>query len=117
MTPGRAARAWLVALGGVALAACAHHETLDDRACTEAGAELTYEGFGRDFFDRWCVRCHGGGEGYSSRAFTTVEAIRGARDRIFVNAAGDNTAMPPGPDDPPRADRERLADWLACGAK
>jgi hypothetical protein len=37
-------------------------------------------------------------------------------DRIFARAAGDNTSMPPGPDDPPEAERAMLAEWLACGA-
>lgn len=46
----------------------------------------------------------------------TVEAIRGQADRIFINAAADNTFMPPGPDGPSPAEREQLADWLACGA-
>ncbi|MCC6646190.1 MAG: hypothetical protein IT374_11530 [Polyangiaceae bacterium] len=98
-------------------AACGPPETLGERACTAEGAKLTYESFGRGFFDRWCVRCHGAGEGYSSRSFTSVEAIRAARERIFVNAVGDDPPMPPGPDDPPVAEREQLADWLACGAR
>lgn len=117
MTRWRAVAAWLTAACCAAAAACARPETLDDRACTEAGARLSYETFGRDFFERWCVRCHGGGEGYSSRSFTSVEAIRAARERIFVNAVDDNPPMPPGPNDPGRAERDKLGDWLACGAR
>lgn len=105
-----------LALIGLVALACEGPETLDDRPCTPRGAALTYDGFGRGFFARWCVTCHGAGEGKSSRSFTTLESIRAARARIFVNAAADNTAMPPGPDDPPRDEREQLADWLACGA-
>lgn len=98
------------------LAACEEEEKLEDRACPP-GSTLTYETFGRAFFERWCVRCHGGPNGYSGRAFVTVELIRADRERIFVNAAGRNDTMPPGPDDPPREERERLAEWLACGAR
>ena len=35
-------------------------------------------------------------------------------DRIFVRAAATNDSMPPGPDDPPQAERDDLAEWLAC---
>jgi len=91
-------------------------ETLDDHPCPPGGTTLTYENFGRQFFDLNCVYCHGGANAYSSRSFTTVESIRASRDRIYVNAAGDNTTMPPGPYDPPLEERNKLAEWLACGA-
>ncbi len=80
------------------------------------GNKLTYDNFGKDFFASYCVRCHGGPNGYSSRALNTVESIRASRERIFANAIGDNPPMPPGPDDPPEHLRRDLADWLACGA-
>lgn len=89
---------------------------LDEGACPPEGTALTYEGFGRQFFGAYCVRCHGGPDGYSSRSYTTLESIRADRERIFVNAAADNTYMPPGPDDPGEAQREDLAEWLRCGA-
>jgi len=76
----------------------------------------TYENFGRRFFTEHCFRCHGGSGGYSSRTFTSLQSIRDNKDRIFLNSALDNTAMPPGPDDPPESERRALADWLACGA-
>jgi mono/diheme cytochrome c family protein len=101
----------------MAMAGCHSDETIADRSCPPGGTTLTYESFGKPFFDRWCVQCHGAGNAYSSRSFTTVDTIRAQRDRIFVNAAGDNTTMPPGPDDPPLDEREKLAEWLACGAK
>jgi len=48
--------------------------------------------------------------------FDTVAEIREHRESIFAQAAGPNDAMPIGPDDPPRAERDKLATWLACGA-
>lgn len=88
---------------------------LEDHPCPP-GNTLTYQNFGQDYFQSYCVRCHGGPNGYSSRAFTTVESIRADRERIFTNATGDNPPMPPGPDDPPEKLRQDLANWLACGA-
>jgi mono/diheme cytochrome c family protein len=89
---------------------------MDQHPCPPEGTTLTYDNFGQDFFAQNCVSCHGGPNGYSSRSFTSVDAIRAQRDRIFINAAADNAFMPPGPDNIPRADRDKLADWLACGA-
>ena len=97
-------------------AACKVGTTIDEHPCPPGGTSLTYQNFGEGFFDAYCIRCHGGPNGYSSRAFTTVDDIRANADRIFANAAADNTAMPPGPDGPPASERAELADWLACGA-
>jgi hypothetical protein len=99
----------------LALPACSA-EKIGDHPCPPGGTTLTYENFGKKFFEANCVSCHGGTGGYSSRSYTTVDSIRADRDRIFINAADDNTTMPPGPDDPPEADRRKLGEWLACGA-
>lgn len=109
-------RALVFALALGALAACGGADEIGDHPCPPGGTKLTYDNFGKAFFEGWCVRCHGGANGYSSRAFTSVDTIRSQRDRIYANAAAGNTAMPPGPDDPSDADRDKLAEWLACGA-
>lgn len=69
----------------------------------------------------YCQSCHGartedrkGAPG--SYDFGTVSDIRNYRTRIFSRAAADNATMPLGPEDPSSEERERLADWLACGA-
>jgi hypothetical protein len=104
------------------LTACGKGETtIDERPCPSGGTALTYENFGRTFLDQYCQVCHGKAgtdrngapSGYD---FRDVESVRSLKDRIFARAAADNTSMPPGPDDPPRDERERLAEWLACGA-
>lgn len=102
------------------LPAC-HVEQLDEHPCPTGGTTLTYESFGRGFFAANCDRCHSAPIGSRQGApieysFGTVEAIRPYRARIFADSAGANDSMPPGPDDPPLAEREKLADWLACGA-
>jgi hypothetical protein len=106
----------LVVVVAAALGACSGAATIDEHPCPPGGTQLTYASFGKDFFESYCVRCHGGPNAYSSRSFTSVELIRASRERIYANAAGENTAMPPGPDDPPRDLRDNLATWLACGA-
>jgi uncharacterized membrane protein len=48
--------------------------------------------------------------------FDTHDQVYALRERIFLRAAGDNTSMPPGPDDPSAEERDRLAEWIACDA-
>lgn len=99
----------------LALPAC-HIDDPSDHPCPPGGTTLTYQDFGARFFAEYCVHCHGGPNSYSSRAFVTVESIRSQRDSIYRNAARGNDAMPPGPDEIPAAERERLGEWLSCGA-
>lgn len=105
-----------VALVGSALAASCGWEEMADYPCPPGGTTLTYDNFGKQFFAGYCVTCHGGPNGYSSRSFTDVATIRAQAADIFRNAARDNTTMPPGPDDPPKDQRYMLGEWLACGA-
>ena len=95
--------------------------TIDQYPCPPGGTQLTYENFGGDFMSRYCERCHAGNSPNRMGAppdyvFDTHAEVFAARDRIFANAAADNTSMPPGPDDPPKVERDKLAEWLACGA-
>jgi uncharacterized membrane protein len=95
--------------------------TIDERTCPPEGTKLTYANFGKGFIDENCQSCHGqsrddrkGAPG--SYDFGSVDDVRVHKSRIFARAAADNTTMPPGPDDPPEHEREKLAEWLACGA-
>lgn len=115
-----APRALSAVLAGLALAACTP-TTIEERACPPGGTTLTYASFGEAFLATHCQTCHGATSGRregapSSYDFGSLEEVRRVRDRIFVRAAADNVTMPPGPDDPSPADREKLAEWLACGA-
>ena len=107
------------------LAACGGEEpagsTLAGRPCPE-GSVLTWENFGAPFLRNWCTGCHsadvagparyGAPEGVD---FDTLGAARGWRERIHARAGDANTAMPPA-GGPTSEERERLAEWLACGA-
>lgn len=105
----------------VLLLASCKETTIEDRTCPPQGTKLTYETFGQTFMADHCQTCHGaptkdrrGAPG--SYDFGSVDDVRLHKARIFSRAAADNTTMPPGPDDPPEAEREKLAEWLACGA-
>ena len=116
----RALRILSLSALGVVLASCVY-ETIDQSPCPPGGTQLTYANFGKGFMDQWCQSCHGsmavtrlGAPG--EFIFDNIEEIQRHRDRIFVRAAATNDSMPPGPMDPSIADRNRLAEWLACGA-
>lgn len=109
----------VVALG-TALLSCGF-VSIDERPCPPGGTTLTYANFGADFLGRYCQSCHAASalERHGAPGefiFDTVEQVRRHRARIFARSAATNDSMPPGPDDPPLAERERLAEWLACGA-
>jgi uncharacterized membrane protein len=108
-----------LALGG---AACGDSSSgIEEYPCPQGGTKLTYESFGKTFMADHCERCHGASVKERNGApgnyvFDTHEQVIDHKDRIFARAAGDNDSMPPGPDDPPEAEREHLAEWLACDA-
>jgi mono/diheme cytochrome c family protein len=63
-----------------------------------------------------CNRCHGGGE---SPNLTTQSAVQSNRDSIDKQAAAGpnatNTYMPEG-GSVSLEERQKLGEWLACGA-
>jgi mono/diheme cytochrome c family protein len=85
--------------------------------CPEASS-LTYESFGQDFFQKNCLACHGA-NGPESPKLDTLAKIRESSALIDkVAAAGPNsvnTVMPEG-GSVDTAEREKLGQWLACGA-
>ena len=105
----------------LALGACNGEKSLEEYPCPPEGTKLTYTSFGAGFMGANCQTCHGAPtddrkgapSGYD---FGTLDGVREHRARIFARAAGKNDSMPPGPDDPPEAERTKLAEWLACGA-
>jgi uncharacterized membrane protein len=116
--PGRLAPASLV-LASLVLAGC--ESSWETAACPEEGTELTYESFGQSFMMVHCQTCHassiddrkGAPVGIS---FDTREEVVEWIDRIYERSAGENVSMPPGPEDPSLEERDKLAEWLACGA-
>lgn len=107
---------------GIFTASCgAFYTDIEDYPCPPAGTMLTYQGFGADFMEKHCQSCHGSKSPNRYGApgefiFDEYDQIHSRADRIFARAAADNDSMPPGPDDPPEEERNKLAEWLACGA-
>ena len=112
----------LIVLLATVAAACAGPKELDEHPCPPGGTALTYESFGKAFIDSQCQSCHASRsvlrQGAPSEYFfdTQADVVRW-RARIFVRSAAENDSMPPGPSDPARGERDKLADWLACGAQ
>lgn len=87
--------------------------------CPDGGTTLRYDNFGQGFLEANCNYCHAAV--ITNRAgaptdftFDTLDEVLARRDRILARAAGDRPSMPPGPSKPTAADRQRLAEWLAC---
>jgi cytochrome c5 len=91
---------------------------ITDLTCPPEGTALTYDNFGAPFMAAHCNSCHSTGKSGAPTAyrFDTPTDIATHKDRIFIRAAGPNVTMPPGPNDPSQAERDDLAEWLACGA-
>ena len=87
----------------------------------------TYETFGRPFMEIYCTRCHASARQGASRLgapsdhdFDTLAGIRGNLGHIHAWAGAGpgyvNTDMPPDGPMPTDAERQRLTEWLVCGA-
>jgi uncharacterized membrane protein len=103
----------------VTLSPACIYDKLEDAECPPGGTELTFENFGEKFLDAHCNYCHGATivdrkGAPPAYVFETPAQVEQWASRIYVRAAGRNDSMPPGPDDPPREERDKLAEWLAC---
>lgn len=108
----------LLLLAAAASVACAQNGLGDPTgAPCPTNSTLTYENFGKAFFQANCLECHASKE---SPPFNTQEQIQAAKDDIDRAAASGpnatNTYMPDD-GDVSDADRKKLGEWLACGAK
>jgi hypothetical protein len=103
------------------VASCVSFDEIEDYPCPEGGTTLTYQNFGQPLLDRWCNECHNAlledrQQAPEDVVFDSPLAVREWKERIFIRAALGNDSMPPGANGPSGADRQRLAEWLACGA-
>ena len=87
-------------------------------ACPSAGTSLTYDNFGKQFFTDYCVSCHFEGTTVKgAEPYDTQSAIQAAAEDIYGRAGGTNTNMPQSGAKPTSDERNKLAEWLSCGAK
>lgn len=112
----------LLAFGSLFVACGGGSDTEDPDglpACPDGGTDLTYDNFGKAFFDTHCTSCHAEGStnpGAANFPFETQAQIQAEVEDIYERAGGTNTNMPP--DGGPTAEeRQQLAEWLSCGAK
>lgn len=112
----------LVVLSGLVVVACKGGDDTGEGgnlpACPSAGTDLTYDNFGKKFFQDYCLSCHSAGSGVNgANSYESQSAIQGAAEDIYGRAGGTNTNMPQSGTKPTSAEREQLAEWLSCGAQ
>jgi mono/diheme cytochrome c family protein len=116
----------MLVLSGVVLSACGGGGEGDEGggdggnlpACPSGGSTLTYDNFGKKFFQDYCVSCHFNGTTVNGAApYDSLSAIQGAAEDIYGRAADTNTNMPKSGAKPTDAERQQLGEWLSCGAK
>lgn len=108
-------RSVMMMLGLLALAGCGGGGS---GATCPTGSTLTYDNFGRAFFASYCDRCHGSRTSPVMNSLATIRANSTAIDaEAAAGASATNTSMPEGTPAPTTAERQRLGEWLACGAR
>jgi uncharacterized membrane protein len=104
---------------GFGVTACGDDSGEATGSTCPSDSALTYDNFGQEFFQSHCLVCHGS-KGPESPKFDTVEQIRANSDEIDKQAAAGpnavNTKMPE-TGSVTEADRRKLGEWLACGAR
>ncbi len=109
---------------------CCSEEVLGPptEATCPPSSTLTYEDFGQPFMESYCTDCHSSELQGADREgappnhdFDTVLGIRQVAEHVDQAAgagpAATNDQMPPeGEDSPTLAERQQLAEWIACGA-
>jgi cytochrome c5 len=106
---------------------CGHGSVLGPPtgATCPQGSTLTYDNFGRQFMEAYCTRCHSstltGDARMGATAFHDFDMLGGIRavSNHIDEAAGagpdaTNESMPPNGTRPSLAERQMLAEWIAC---
>lgn len=107
---------------GMINASCgAFYTDIEDYPCPPSGTMHTYQNFGQAFMETHCQSCHGSMSQDRKGApgefiFDIHSQVFSHSARIFARSAADNDSMPPGPEEVPIEERNKLAEWLACGA-
>jgi hypothetical protein len=98
---------------------------LTGATCPDGGTTLTYENFGKEFMQDYCLSCHSvdskdRNDAPSDHNFDELIDIEGLARHIdqYAGSGPDNTntRMPPTDPKPTTAERKQLSEWLVCGA-
>jgi mono/diheme cytochrome c family protein len=114
---GRCTMAVALALVGYGMIACG-----DDDGGSEgpdcSTNTLTYSNYGQALMNQHCIACHGATPVGSTTKLDTLAAIQAASQGIMTRAV-ELTEMPTMPyllPALPEAERQKLGQWLECGA-
>lgn len=104
----------------VLLLACAGGSDTGADACVDS-PDVTWETFGAGFLRENCQSCHASTQTDRERApeaivFDTVDDAWAHRDAILRTAGAEPPTMPP-LGGTTALDRQKLRDWLECGAE
>jgi hypothetical protein len=77
---------------------------------------LTYQSFGKALFDSNCNSCHGNSTGPSFGTQADIQANAEKIDRAAASGPKATNTYMPEDGDLADADRQKLGEWLACGA-
>jgi len=109
------------------LAGCGESDSGPTGATCPQGSTLTAQNFGNAFMDQYCTRCHSSTLTGAARQdapvgmdFDTLDGVHANAQAIDEEAGSGpkrtNTAMPPNGTSPTTEERQKLSEWLACGA-
>jgi hypothetical protein len=90
-------------------------------------SSLTYDNFGRQFVEDYCLRCHsrdllgsrreGAPLDHNFDSHFECQALADHMDQMAGSGPdATNLQMPPDAPRPSTAERRKLSEWLACGA-
>jgi hypothetical protein len=98
---------------------------LTGATCPDGGSTLTYNNFGKQFFESYCLRCH-------SEQMTGDARMMAPADHNFDQLSdidllsphidemagsgpkATNVTMPPSDPKPTMEERQKLSEWIAC---
>lgn len=108
--------AFVVALASVV--ACKNSGEATGSTCPTSST-LTYENFGKTFMTTYCTDCHSSTGKSEPPILDNITSIRSSISAIDKSAASgpdsSNDSMPEG-FDVAEGERQKLGEWLACGA-
>lgn len=100
----------------------AGHAAPDAGPAHDAGASgdggacaLTYENFGKQFMTTYCVSCHSGAAAKHNVQLDTLAGVQKNKTQVKRQAV-TTTVMPEANPKPMSAERQKLGQWLDCGA-
>ncbi len=113
----------LVALGALSLGACGEDDVGSDTESPSDGgvaggdagcSDLSYDTFGKAFFDSYCVSCHGPTLAQQHVRLDSLSGFTSSKKKALSEVSSNG--MPPrGATAPSSAERAMFREWVQCG--